>query len=56
MEQLEANGVLEFSKNPNGRIQIRRYLDERDGMPIRNVWDYISPINSQAQERLGYTR
>jgi site-specific DNA-methyltransferase (adenine-specific) len=54
MEELDLKGMLEFPKSPEGRIQIRRYLDEREGMPISNVWDDISPINSMAQERLGY--
>src|SRR5579862_8886845 len=52
MEQLDKTGRLEFPKKPDGRIQIRRYLDEMPGLPISNIWDDISPINSQAQERL----
>lgn len=54
MEQLDAEGRLEFPKKREGRIQMRRYLDERQGMPISNVWDDIRPINSMAAERLGY--
>ena len=54
MRQYDADGRLEFPKKPDGRIQLRNYLDERRGMPISNVWDDIPPINSQAQERLGY--
>jgi len=54
MEQLDIQGRLEFPKSPDGRIQLRRYLDERKGMPLGSVWIDIPPINSQAQERLGY--
>jgi DNA modification methylase len=54
MEELDRKGRLEFPKKPTGRIQLRRYLDERSGMPISNVWDDIRPINAMAQERLGY--
>jgi len=54
MTQLDAAGRLEFPRKPGGRIQLRRYLDEMPGMPISNVWEDIPPINSQAQERLGY--
>lgn len=54
MKELDAAGMLEFPKHPEGRIQVRRYLDERAGMPVGNLWDDIPPINSQAQERLGY--
>ncbi|MHB0922573.1 MAG: DNA methyltransferase [Bellilinea sp.] len=32
----------------------KRYLDEQRGKPLADVWIDIPPINSQAQERLGY--
>ena len=32
----------------------KRYLDESSGVVIGDVWTDIPPINSQAQERLGY--
>jgi adenine specific DNA methylase Mod len=54
MKELDAKGLLEFPKKQGGRIQLRRYLDERAGMPITNIWDDIRPINAMAQERLGY--
>jgi site-specific DNA-methyltransferase (adenine-specific) len=54
MEQFDREGRLEFPKKPEGRIQIRRYLDEREGTQVPSLWDDIRPINSQAQERLGY--
>jgi site-specific DNA-methyltransferase (adenine-specific) len=34
--------------------RFKRYLDEQRGKPIADVWTDIPPINSQAQERLGY--
>ena len=38
-----------------GRIpRFKRYLDEQRGKPLGDVWTDIAPINSQAQERLGY--
>ncbi|MCC6947344.1 MAG: restriction endonuclease [Bradyrhizobiaceae bacterium] len=38
-----------------GRVpQLKRYLDEQRGLPLDDVWTDIPPINSQAQERLGY--
>lgn len=38
-----------------GRVpQMKRYLDEQEGIPISDVWTDIPPINSRAQERLGY--
>ena len=54
MEQWDAEGRIELPKKPEGRIQLRRFLDEQPGLAITNLWDDIPAINSQAQERLGY--
>ncbi len=54
MEQLDQEGRLSFPKKPEGRIQFKRYLDEMPGTLMGNVWTDISPINSMAQERMGY--
>lgn len=38
-----------------GRVpQLKRYLDGQRGLPLDDVWIDIPPLNSQAQERLGY--
>jgi site-specific DNA-methyltransferase (adenine-specific) len=38
-----------------GRVpRLKRYLDEQEGIAQTDVWTDIFPINSQAQERLGY--
>jgi site-specific DNA-methyltransferase (adenine-specific) len=44
------DGTLDTTKRP----RLKRYLDEMGGGVMGNVWTDISPINSQAQERLGY--
>ncbi len=54
MEQYDREGRLYFPTNQNGRIRLKNYLDESDGMPLQNLWTDISPINSQAQERIAY--
>ena len=54
MEQLDAEGRLYFPKSKDGRIRLKIYLNESQGTPVGNIWDDIPPINSQAQERLGY--
>ncbi len=54
MKQLDAEGRLHFPKSKNGRIRLKRYLDEMPGVPAANIWDDIKPVQSQAQERLGY--
>jgi DNA modification methylase len=54
MEEWDKAGRLYFPKDPQGRIQRKRYLDELKGMPIQNLWTDIAEINSQALERLGF--
>ncbi|MGO8670086.1 MAG: DNA methyltransferase [Capsulimonadaceae bacterium] len=54
MEELDAQGLLYFPQSISGRIRLKIYLDESRGTPVGNIWDDISPINSQAAERLGY--
>ena len=39
---------------PGSVPQLKRYLNEQRGRPLGDVWTDISPINSQAKERLGY--
>jgi len=52
MKKLDAEGKLYFTSK-NG-VRIKRYLDENPGAVIQDVITDIFPINSQAQERLGY--
>lgn len=54
MQQLDSEGRLHFPNDKNGRIRMKRFLDEMPGVPLGNVWDDISPISSRASERLGY--
>jgi site-specific DNA-methyltransferase (adenine-specific) len=54
-EKMQANhdaGRLVYTSS--GMPRYKRYLDEMKGTPINDVWTDIFPINSQAQERLGY--
>jgi site-specific DNA-methyltransferase (adenine-specific) len=52
MKRLDAEGRLHFTNK--GGIRLKRYLKDMAGLPIQDVITDISPINSQAQERLGY--
>jgi site-specific DNA-methyltransferase (adenine-specific) len=54
MEQLDREGRLHYPKNPDGRIQLKRYLDEMPGQSCTNTWDDIPPIHALTAERLGY--
>jgi len=52
MEQFEAQGLLVYGKSGVPRLKL--YLDAQSGTPVSDIWADIPPINSQAQERLGY--
>ena len=54
MERYDREGRLYFPRSNEGRIRLKLYLDESQGAPIQDLWDDIAPLNSQAQERLGY--
>ena len=54
MKQLDSEGRLHFPKSKNGRIRLKRFLDEMPGVPVGNIWDDIGPIQAQARERVGY--
>ncbi|EFH79607.1 DNA methyltransferase [Ktedonobacter racemifer] len=54
MEEYDRQGRLWFPSNKDGRIRLKRYLDESPGHRVQNLWDDIPPISSQAAERLGY--
>jgi len=52
---LEAHRKGLIIQSAPGRVpRLKRYLDEQEGTPIDDVWIDIKPIQSQAQERLGY--
>ena len=53
MEDMVNQGLV-VQPSPGAVPRQKRYLDENEGVPIGDVWDDISPINSQAAERLGY--
>lgn len=52
LEALDRAGRIEWSKS--GTPYLVRFLDEQVGAAMPSLWEDIPPINSQAQERLGY--
>lgn len=62
MARLDAEGRVWYPRLKDGsfdtsrRPRLKRYLDEMQdrGQVMGNVWTDISPVNSQARERLGY--
>lgn len=53
MKEMDAAGLIVRPTGRGKRLQFKRFLDD-DGMPVTTVWTDISPVNSQAVERLGY--
>jgi site-specific DNA-methyltransferase (adenine-specific) len=53
VEQFLKEGRIHQAK-PGNVPRLKQYLDEMPGVPLQDIWDDISPINSQAKERLGY--
>lgn len=52
MEKFETEGRLYYTSS--GLPRLKQYLDEMPGIPLQDIWHDISPISSQAAERLGY--
>lgn len=52
MKRLDAEGKLHYTNR--GGIRLKRYLEDTEGTVIQDAIVDIPPINSQAQERLGY--
>lgn len=53
MQKAYEDGLI-VQTRPGTVPQLKRYLDEQRGRPLDDVWTDISPLNSQAKERLGY--
>jgi DNA modification methylase len=54
MERLHNEGRIWYPDSKDKRPRLKRYLSEMPGRIVDNIWTDISPINSQAAERLGY--
>jgi site-specific DNA-methyltransferase (adenine-specific) len=54
MAKLDAEGRIYYPTDKSKRPRLKRFLDEMPGRLLSSVWTDIFPINSQAQERLGY--
>ena len=52
MAKYEKEGRLSYTKN--GVAEYIRYLDESNGRIVGDLWTDISPVNSQATDRLNY--
>lgn len=54
MERLDAEGRIWYPDSKQKRPRLIRYLDESLGQPATSVWTDVSPVNSQAAERVNY--
>ena len=54
MKQMDREGRIYFPSDKSKRLQRIRFLDELPGETVDTLWDDIPPINSRAQERIGY--
>lgn len=53
MQQLDREGRLHFPKSPNGRLRLKMFLDEAEGVALQDVWTDIT-FGASSKERLGY--
>ena len=54
LDRLDAAGRIYWPSKAGGWPRLIRPLEQASGVPARDVWTDISPLNSQAAERLGY--
>lgn len=54
LDEMDRNGLIYWPKKEDGWPRQKRFLDESKGVCLQDVWVDISPVNSQAQERLHY--
>jgi len=54
LDKMDVEGRIYWPTKKGGWPRLKKYLDEAAGIPLQDVWADIFPINSQAQERLGY--
>ena len=54
LDSMDEDGRIYWPKKKGGWPRERVFLDKSLGIPLQDIWTDISPINSQAQERLGY--
>ena len=54
LDKLDAIGRVLWPLKEGGIPSFKQYIDDMHGVEIQDVWTNISPIASQAKERMGY--
>src|SRR5205814_1970811 len=54
LDRLNAEGRIYWPTKRGGWPRFKKFLSETEGVPLQDIWIDIFPINSQAQESLGF--
>lgn len=54
INQAMKDGIIVFPRGGEGMPRFKDFLDTKEGVPIRTIWDDIPEVNSQALEREAY--
>ena len=54
LDRLDGEGKIHWPARKGGMPRLKKYLDERPGVPLQDVWTDIRPIHNLASERVGY--
>ena len=54
LDKLDERGDIYWPAKVGGMPRLKMYADEAKGAPAQDIWTDVFPVNSQAQERLGY--
>jgi hypothetical protein len=54
LDRMDAAGLIYWPSKSGGWPREKVLLGEAEGVALQDVWTDVSPLNSQAQERLGY--
>ena len=54
MAELDAQNRLHYPAKANGRLRLKNYLDEGQGVPVQDVWSDIGTLGGTSPERIGY--
>ena len=54
MRRLHSEGRIWYPREKGKRPRLKRFVEDMPGVPLGDVWGDIHPVNSQAQQRLGY--
>lgn len=54
MAELDAQGRLFYPPEPGGRLRLKSYQDELQGIQLQDMWTDLVTIGATSPERLGY--